>query len=135
MAATPHDVSTDSSAVHLDAALEKEMKSSQDLPWSRLQKMQKIDKLMVFCDEHAEKESMTERQRTGLRSYLRLALEQRRIHRAKDVDYDRITGKVLSVPGLKYHASTNKFTIKRDDTVTKSRTVRKKNQPRDSTSS
>lgn len=126
---------TSSEETHLDAVLEKEMKSSEDVPWSRLQKMQKIDKLMAFCDEHAEKESMTERQRTGLRSYLRLALEQRRIHRAKDVDYDRTSGKIISVPGLKYHAATNKFTIKREDTVTKSRTVRKKNQPRDSSSS
>ena len=133
MAATS---SEDTSETHLDAVLEKEMNSSEDVPWSRLQKMQRIEKLMLFCDEHAEKESMTERQRVALRSYLRMALEQRRIHRAKDVDYDRGTGKVISVPGLKYHTSTNKFTIKRDDTVAKkSRTVRKKNQPRDSSSS
>ena len=133
MAATS---SEDTSETHLDAVLEKEMNSSEDVPWSRLQKMQRIEKLMSFCDEHAEKESMTERQRVALRSYLRMALEQRRIHRAKDVDYDRGTGKVISVPGLKYHTSTNKFTIKRDDTVAKkSRTVRKKNQPRDSSSS
>jgi len=127
--------SEDTSETHLDAVLEKEKTSSEDVPWSRLQKMQKIEKLMIFCDEYASKESMTDRQRLGLRSYLRMALEQRRIHRAKDVDYDRTTGKVLSVPGLKYHTSTNKFTIKRDDTVVKSRTVRKKNQPRDSSPS
>ena len=136
MAATCSDETADTSETHLDAVLEKEMNSSEDVPWSRLQKMQKIDKLMAFCDEHAEKESMIDRQKMALRSYLRMALEQRRIHRAKDVDYDRTTGKVISVPGLKYHTSTNKFTIKRDDTVVKnSRTVRKKNQPRGSSSS
>jgi hypothetical protein len=64
-----------------------------------------------------------------------MALEQRRIHRAKDVEYDRTTGKVLSVPGLKYHTTTNKFTIKRDDTVVKSKTVRKKNPSRGTTPS
>ena len=135
MTAISSDAIVDTSETHLDAVLEKEMKSSEDVPWSRLQKMQKIDKLMAFCDEHAEKESLTERQKVALRSYLRMALEQRRIHRAKDVDYDRVTGKVISVPGLKYHTSTNKFTIKRDDTVAKSRTVRKNNQPRGSSSS
>lgn len=135
MASTFADANMETSEIDMDAVLEKEMKSSEDVPWSRLQKMQRIDKLMIFCDEHSITELFTEQQRLELRSYLRMALEQRRIHRAKDVEYDRTTGKVLSVPGLKYHTTTNKFTIKRDDTVVKSKTVRKKNPSRGTTPS
>jgi hypothetical protein len=118
----------------LNAVLSQEMKSQQDLPWSRLPKLQRIQKLNAFCDTHAEQESMDAKQNTHLRMYLRQALDQRRIHRAKDVAYDKTTGTITSIPGLKYHTRTSRYTIKRDETP-QGRTVRKKkNSPKGSAS-
>ena len=120
-----------STETELDAALSQEMKAQQDLPWSRLPKLQRIQKLNAFCDYHSEQESLDSQQTLHLRTYLRQALDQRRIHRAKDVIYDKTTGTITSIPGLKYHARTSRYTIKREEAPT--RTVRKKkNSPKDS---
>ena len=121
-----------STEIELDAALSHEMKAQQDLPWSRLPKLQRIQKLNAFCDSHAEQELLNAEQTSHLRTYLRQALDQRRIHRAKDVIYDKTTGAITSIPGLKYHARTSRYTIKREE-ATPARTVRKKkNSPKGS---
>jgi hypothetical protein len=40
-------------------------------------------------------------------------LEQKKLLRAKDVVYDKVTGIVTSIPCLIYHAGLKKFTLKR----------------------
>ena len=144
MSSTPKTVIHDSQATctsfvaatetELDAALSQEMAAQRDLPWSRLPKLQRIQKLNTFCDKHAEQEALSPKQTSHLRTYLRQALDQRRIQRAKDVIYDKTTGEITSIPGLKYHARTSRYTIKRDETP--ARTVRKKkNSPKGSSTS
>lgn len=121
-------------SVDINAVLESEIKASSGLPWPRLAKIERVQKLIDFCERHAKQESLSGEARDSLSRYLRTALDQRRIHRARDVEYDKENGVIVSIPGLKYHAKSGRYTLKREDT--EKRTVRKKKKsPRDTTKS
>jgi len=120
--------------VDINQVLSQEMTASKGLPWSRLPKIERVQKLNDFCLRHAETEGLSEEVSSILSKYLRTALDQRRIHRAKDVVYDKDSGEITSIPGLKYHAKTGRYTLKREEP--EKRTQRKKNNsPRGSSSS
>ena len=113
----------------LDAALEREKIATPNLPWPRVPKLQRIAKLSDFCDRYATENGLDVETKAVLWKYLRGALDNRRIHRAKDVVYDNETGMLTAIPGLKYYAKTQRYTLKREETVP--RTVRKRNTPKD----
>ena len=118
-------------APNINDVLSAEMEhSAAGVPWSRLQKIERVQKLTEYSARHAETEGLGDSGRDELARYLRNALDQRRIHRAKDVEYNKDTGEILSIPGLKYHPATGRFTLRREEPD--KRTVRKKNSPKGS---
>ena len=118
----------EAASLDIDQVLAQEMTATKGLPWSRLPKIERVQKLNEFCERHTEAEGLDAATSELLSRYLRNALEQRRIHRAKDVVYDKDTGKITAIPGLKYHTKTGRYTLKREEP--EKRTQRKKNSPR-----
>jgi hypothetical protein len=45
--------------------------------------------------------------------YILSAIDQKKLMRAKDVIYDKVSGAITSIPCLIYHAGFKKFTLKR----------------------
>lgn len=114
----------------INEVLTQEMELTKGMPWSRLPKIERVNKLDDFCRRYGESEKLDSSKIAVLSRYLRTALDQRRIHRAKDVVYDKDTGQITSIPALKYHSKTGRFTLKREEP--EKRTQRKKNSPRGS---
>ena len=96
----------------LDAALESEKTACVGLPWARLPKWERVKRLAVFAGEYAEAEGLDASGSARLHAYLRKALEAGRIQRARDVVYDKDTGKVSAVPGLSRAPDTGRFTLR-----------------------
>jgi hypothetical protein len=98
---------------NIDDILENEKNANKGDPWNKLDKSAKIGKLKEFAVIHGEKEKYTEQEITTLYQFLISALDQKKLMRAKDVIYDKVSGAITSIPCLIYHTSFKKFTLKR----------------------
>lgn len=114
----------ETASLDINQVLTQEMASTKGLPWSRLPKIERVQKLNDFCQRHAANEGLSTEDTAVLSRYLRTALDQRRIHRAKDVVYNKDSGQIESIPGLQYHDKTNRYTLRREEP--EKRTQRKK---------
>uniref|UniRef100_A0A6C0KIH2 Uncharacterized protein n=1 Tax=viral metagenome TaxID=1070528 RepID=A0A6C0KIH2_9ZZZZ len=99
----------------INAFLEREKLTNKNAPWSKLNKSEKIKILYEFAEEYCIENTFNSEQINDLKSYLKTALERKKIQRIKDINYDKITGKVKSIPGLVYSKLTHKFTLKNTD--------------------
>jgi hypothetical protein len=98
---------------NIDDILENEKNTNKSDPWNKLDKSSKIGKLKEFAMRHGTKENCTEQEITTLYQFLISALDQKKLMRAKDVIYDKLSGTITSIPCLIYHSGFKKFTLKR----------------------
>lgn len=102
----------------IDEMLAQEQTTSLvDKPWSKLEKIYKIQKLNEFAEEFGEKHSLEKNKIQQLKDYLLLCLNRKRLQRVKDLDYDKTTCKIKDVIGLQMN-SDKKFTLKQTDKKT-----------------
>jgi hypothetical protein len=98
---------------NIDDILENEKNASKSDPWNKLDKSAKFGKMKEFAARHGKKENYSEQEITALYQFLISAIDQKKLMRAKDVIYDKLTGEIASIPCLMYHAGFKKFTLKR----------------------
>jgi hypothetical protein len=98
---------------NIDHILENEKNANKSDPWNKLDKSSKFGKLKEFALTHGKKENYTEQEVASLYQFLISAIDQKKLMRAKDVNYDKVTGTITSIPCLLYHATFKKFTLKR----------------------
>jgi len=98
---------------NIDNILENEKNANKSDPWNKLDKSAKVVKLKEYATRYGKEQDCNEAEITGLYRFLLANLEQKKLLRAKDVVYDKVTGIVTSIPCLIYHAGLKKFTLKR----------------------
>lgn len=98
---------------NIDNILENEKNSNKSDPWNKLDKSAKVVKLKEFATRYGKEQECNDTEITALYRFLLANLEQKKLLRAKDVVYDKITGTVTSIPCLIFHAGLKKFTLKR----------------------
>ena len=98
---------------NIDDILENEKNANKSDPWNKLDKSAKFGKLKEFALTHGKKENYSEQEVAALYQFLISAVDQKKLMRAKDVIYDKVTGAITSIPCLIYHAGFKKFTLKR----------------------
>lgn len=98
---------------NIDDILENEKNANKTDPWNKLDKSAKFGKLKEFAFMHGKKENYTDQEITSLYQFLISAIDQKKLMRAKDVIYDKVSGAITSIPCLIYHAGFKKFTLKR----------------------
>jgi hypothetical protein len=98
---------------NIDNILENEKNSNKSDPWNKLDKSAKVVKLKEFATRYGKEQECNDAEITTLFRFLLANLEQKKLLRAKDVVYDKITGTVTSIPCLIFHAGLKKFTLKR----------------------
>ena len=98
---------------NIDDILENEKNANKSDPWNKLDKSAKIGKLKEYATRHGKKENYTDDEITTLYQFLISALDQKKLMRAKDVVYDKVSGGITSIPCLIYNAGFKKFTLKR----------------------
>ena len=98
---------------NIDDILENEKNASKSDPWNKLDKSAKFGKMKEFAARHGKKENYSEQEITALYQFLISAIDQKKLMRAKDVTYDKLTGEITSIPCLIYHPGFKKFTLKR----------------------
>ena len=98
---------------NIDNILENEKNANKSDPWNKLDKSAKVVKLKEYSTRYGKEQECNDAEITALYRFLLANLEQKKLLRAKDVVYDKVTGIVTSIPCLIYHAGLKKFTLKR----------------------
>jgi hypothetical protein len=99
----------------LDKFLEEDKIHNKNEPWSKLDKTIKTQKLMTFAEKYTVDHMLSEEEQTGLIVFLKDCLDRKRLHRVKDVEYDKTRGEISSVPALAFNKSTGHFTLRNVD--------------------
>jgi hypothetical protein len=100
---------------NLDHFLADEKKNSSNEVWTKLDKTTKLIKFDEFVTEYCNENKYSAEEKDSLTIFLNTNLDRKRLLKAKEVIYDKETGKIKSIPSLIYNNTTKKFTLKRCD--------------------
>jgi len=100
------------------------------LPWNKLEKTFKANKLNDFVDKVGETHKFSKDTSSALKTILKEKLNRKQLQKSKDVVFDLVAGEITDIPCLLF--SENSFNFKQTDTVSpltslapKNKTVRK----------
>lgn len=100
---------------NLDIFLEGEKKAKTNEPWTKLDKTTKLLKFTEYAEEYCSKNEYNNSENKELLAFLSNNLDRKRLLKAKEVVYNKETGKIESIPSLLFNTTTKKFTLKRSD--------------------
>jgi hypothetical protein len=100
---------------NIDSFLDKESKMNKFEPWNKLDKTEKIKQLGDYVDGLINTHSLTDDEVKDIKTYLSSCLDKKKLLCVKDVQYDKITGKIQSIPYFNFNSTTRKFTLKRNE--------------------
>jgi hypothetical protein len=100
---------------NIEVFLDKERKINKREPWNKIDKTEKIKQLNDFVDSIIEIYNLTETEITELKEYLSTSLDKKKLLCVKDVQYDKLCGKIKAIPCLHYNSTSRKFTLKRSE--------------------
>ena len=100
---------------NLDKFLESEKINNSNEPWCKLNKTIKTKKLIEYVSSYKEEQKLDETEANMLIVFLKNSLDKKKLHRVKDVIYDKDTGIIKEIPALTYIKSTKHFTLKNID--------------------
>ena len=126
---TLHNNKTYDGEQNLELFLVEEKKDDYCKPWARLNKMQKMTKLNEYADEYKKKHDLSDSCVKELRTYLRKALDMKKITKKSDINYDSEKGVITEIPNLQHTKSSprgkpSRFTIKSSSTSGKTSTLK-----------
>lgn len=96
----------------LNSMLAMEKKESITDSWQKVNKTNKLIKLKTFADEYCIAHDLSEDEKEILLTFLKDAMDKKKLHRVKDVVYDKVTGIVKDIPGLHYMKNKKHFTLR-----------------------
>ena len=119
------NVNTTASENDIDSFLEKERNTNLNEPWNKLNKTDKLSKMKIFSKSYIIAENMNIEYEDKLYKFLKSNLENKRIQKVKDIVYDKITGVIIEVCGLKYMSEVGRFYLSKpgDQSVSTSKNL------------
>jgi hypothetical protein len=100
---------------NLDSFLEEEKQTNSNEPWIKLNKTTKLIKFQEFVEKYSIDNKLNQDETTDLFKFLSTNLDRKRFLKTKEVNYDKDSGVIISIPSLFYNSSNKKFTLKRSD--------------------
>ena len=100
---------------NIEVFLDKERKINKGEPWNKIDKTEKIKQLNEYVDSIIETYNLTEIETNDLKEYLSASLDKKKLLCVKDVQYDKLCGKIKGIPCLHYNTTSRKFTLKRNE--------------------
>ena len=95
--------------------LENESSANKKENWSKLDKTQKIKKLITHIDTLQKKFKLSDDETSKCHKYLLKCLERKALSKVKDVIYDKETGLISDIPNLHFDNIERVFILKKDD--------------------
>ena len=96
--------------------LQKESQANKDENWLKLDKTQKIKKIVVYTETILKSENnLTEKEIEDIIKYLTNCLDKKFLCKAKDVLYNKETKEIINIPNLLFDKDTREFILTKND--------------------
>lgn len=103
---------TEETLTNLESLLENERIGNDNESWSKLNKTIKIKKILVYAKKYKDDNNLSEEEYTKLIIFLKDCLDKKKLQKVKDVEYNRESGEIISIPSLIYNRNNTHFTLK-----------------------
>ena len=103
------------STINMESFMEQDKLKKKKKTWSKLDNGIRIKKLSQFAINYATKNDLSKKQSTNLKSFLLKALDRKKLHKTKEVNFNVEKQQIVDIPGLNYNKDRKKFTLKRTD--------------------
>jgi hypothetical protein len=100
---------------NLESFLQEEKNNSSNEPWIKLNKTTKLIKFQEFVEKYSIENKLSQDDKLDLFKFLSTNLDRKRFLKTKEVNYDKDSQIIISIPSLFYNSSNKKFTLKRSD--------------------
>ena len=100
---------------NLDKMLEMEKQHNKTESWNKLDKTVKIQKLHQFAEKYGKENALPVKDIKALKMFFIDCLEKNKIQKAKDVNYDKDTQEIVSIPALFFNSLSRNFTLRNID--------------------
>jgi hypothetical protein len=101
--------------LNLEKFLEDEKNNNKAEPWCKLDKTEKIKKILDFVEKYKKENNLDDEEAKLLLAFLKDSVDRKKLQRVKDVIYDKATGMIKEIPSLVYTKSNKHFTFKNLD--------------------
>jgi hypothetical protein len=98
---------------NINTFLEKESTNNKTETWNKMDKTGKIRLLNTYVDDITSLHNLSTTDVLVLKQYLIESLDKKKLQHVKDVQCDKVTGKIIAIPTLHFNVTTRKFTLKR----------------------
>lgn len=109
------ETKTSNNLENLEKFLEKEKNNSENEPWCKLNKTIKMRKLNDYVSKYSKDKNLNADETKVMSVFLKDCIDRKKLHRVKDVIYNKDTGEIIDIPGLQYVKSNKNFTLKNID--------------------
>jgi hypothetical protein len=99
----------------MDAILDREKGASMTDPWNKINDRAKLAMLGDFAERYGETNALSPAEVAALKRCFATGIERNKLKRVKEVDYDKTTQRVKSVPVLQFNAVERTFTLRNVD--------------------
>ena len=103
------------SIVNMESFMEQDKLAKKKKTWSKLDNGTRIQKLSNFVEEYSKKNKYTKKQNVNLKAFLLKALDRKKLHKTKEVNFNVEKQEIEDIPCLNYNKEKKKFTLKRLD--------------------
>jgi len=102
--------------IKIDSILENEKEQNKTETWNKLDNTVKMEKLVSFAHRYATENCHMNNDVDSLIHFFNDCLQRKKLHKKKDLVYDKETYEIKSIPSLHFNSSNQKFTLKHSDT-------------------
>lgn len=97
---------------NIEDFLEKEKQLESMLPWGKLNKNKKYQKISEYIEIFSKTNNISDKNKTELLATVKIALNRKKLQRVKDVVYNKETGIIKNISALEYDKENNIVTLK-----------------------
>jgi hypothetical protein len=99
----------------LEKFFEEDKLQNEHESWRKIEKEVRHKKLVQYAGKYVEENNLSEKDHQGLITFFKECVENNKIQKVRDVDYDKKLGEIKHVHGLQYNSDERRFTIKHYD--------------------
>ena len=100
---------------HIDEMLEKEKQHNKTETWNKLDKTIKMQKLHIFSEKYGKENNLSIKEIKSLKLFFSDCLTKNKLQKKKDINYDKDTSEIVSIPSLFFNNINRNFTLKITD--------------------
>ena len=84
----------------IDDIMKMDDHNIQNLPWNKLDRYLKLTKMNEYIDEYKITHNLSDETTLQLRELLKEKINKKLLHKSKDVVYNTVLNKIISIPSL-----------------------------------